>query len=75
MVNSYKEIGSKVVKLTDWNDVEISCQGDHIVIKLNGTVTADLHDSVSLDGVIAFQLHKGPPMKAWFRNIAIKELK
>ena len=75
MVNSYKEKGSTVVKLNDWNDVEISCQGDHIQIKLNGLVTADIHDSASLDGVIALQVHRGPAMQVWFRNIAIKELK
>jgi Domain of Unknown Function (DUF1080) len=75
MVNSYKDIGSKVVKLKDWNTYEILCDGDHIQIKLNGTVTADIHDSASLSGVIALQLHKGPPMEAYFRNIEIKILK
>ena len=75
MVNSFKDIGSKVVKLKDWNTYEILCDGDHIQIKLNGTVTADIHDSLSLSGVIAFQVHKGPPMEAYFRNIEIKVLK
>jgi Domain of Unknown Function (DUF1080) len=75
MVNSWKEKGEKVVKLKDWNTYEILCDGDHIQIKLNGTVTADLHDSVSLDGVIALQLHRGPAMEAFFRNIEIKVLK
>jgi 3-keto-disaccharide hydrolase len=75
MVNSWKEKGEKVVKLKDWNTYEILCDGDHIQIKLNGLVTADLHDSVSLDGVIALQLHRGPAMEAYFRNIEIKILK
>jgi len=75
LVDSYKEKGSKVVRLKDWNDVEILCLGDHIQIKLNGLVTADLHDSAAAEGVIALQLHRGPPMQVWFRNIAIKELK
>ena len=75
MVNSWKDVGEKVVKLKDWNTYEILCDGDHIQIKLNGAVTADLHDSVSLSGVIALQLHKGPPMEAYFRNIEIKVLK
>jgi hypothetical protein len=75
MVNSWKEKGEKVVKLKDWNTYEILCDGDHIQIKLNGLVTADLHDSVSLDGVIALQLHRGPAMEAYFRNIQIKILK
>ena len=75
MVDSFKEKGSTVLKPNDWNDVEIACEGDHIQIKLNGLVTADIHDSVLLDGVIAFQLHRGPPMQVWFRNVVIKELK
>jgi len=75
MVNTYKEKGSTVVRHNDWNDVEILCEGDHIQIKLNGLVTADIHDSLSLEGVIAFQLHRGPPMQARFRNVMIKELK
>jgi hypothetical protein len=74
MVNTYAEKGSKAVRHNDWNQVEIRCEGDHIQISLNGTVTADLRDSASLDGVIAFQLHRGPPMEARFRNIRIKEL-
>ena len=75
MVNSYKDIGEKVVKLKDWNTYEILCDGDHIQVKLNGVVTADLHDSVSLSGVIALQLHRGPAMQAEFRNLQIKVLK
>jgi hypothetical protein len=75
MVDGWKDKGEKVVKLKDWNTYEILCDGDHIQIKLNGLVTADLHDSVSLSGVIALQLHRGPPMQAYFRNIEIKVLK
>ncbi|HXA04175.1 MAG TPA: DUF1080 domain-containing protein [Bryobacteraceae bacterium] len=64
-----------VVHLKDWNDYEISCDGDHIQLKLNGLQTADLHDSARRSGIIALQLHAGPPMEADFRNIRIKELK
>jgi hypothetical protein len=64
-----------VVHLQDWNEYEISCEGDHIQLKLNGLQTADLHDSARLRGIIALQLHAGPPMEAEFRNIRIKELK
>ena len=67
--------GKTVVHLKDWNDYEISCDGDHIQLKLNGLQTADLHDSARLSGIIALQLHAGPPMEADFRNIRIKELK
>jgi hypothetical protein len=75
MVNGWKDKGEKVVKLKDWNTYEILCDGDHIQLKLNGLVTADLHDSLRLSGVIAFQLHKGPPMEAYFRNVEIKVIK
>ena len=75
LVNGWKDKGEKVVKLKDWNTYEILCDGDHIQLKLNGLVTADLHDSASPSGVIALQLHRGPPMQAYFRNIQIKVLK
>lgn len=74
MVDTWKEKGSKAYKPGDWNLYEIICQGDHIQIKLNGTLTADLHDSARLDGIIALQLHRGPPMEAYFRKIEIREL-
>ncbi|SRR5581483_5559928 len=75
MVDGWKGKGENVVKLKDWNRYEILCDGDHIQLKLNGTVTADLHDSARSEGVIALQLHAGPPMQVYFRNIEIRELK
>ncbi len=74
MVNGWKGKAEKVVKPNDWNTVEIYCQGDLIRITVNGLVTAELHDSVKLEGIIALQLHQGPPMEVSFRNIQIKEL-
>jgi len=75
MVNGWKGKAETVVKRGDWNEVEIVADGDHIQIKINGLLTADMHDSAKLEGVIAFQLHRGPPMEVSFRNIRIKELK
>jgi hypothetical protein len=75
MVNGWKGKAEKVVKPADWNDIEIYCQGEDIRITLNGLVTAELKDSEKLEGIIAFQLHVGPPMEVQFRNIRIKELK
>ena len=74
MVDGWPKAQS-IVHLQDWNDYEISCDGDHIQLKLNGVETADLHDSVRLTGIIALQLHAGPAMEAYFRHIRIKELK
>jgi hypothetical protein len=75
MVNGWKDKAEKVVKLKDWNDLELLCDGDHINLKVNGLETADLHDSLKLDGIIALQLHKGPPMQVYFRDMQIKILK
>ena len=75
LVDGWKGKAEKVVKLQDWNDYEILCDGDHIKLTLNGMVTADLHDSARLEGIIAFQLHRGPPMEVYFRNVRIKILK
>lgn len=84
--NIYEELGQRgtmvdgwskakpVVRSGDWNDYEIACNGDHIQLRLNGVQTAELRDSARLEGVIALQLHRGPPMQAYFRNIRIKVL-
>ncbi len=75
LVDGWKGKGETAVKLKDWNAYEIFCQGDHIRVTLNGTVTADLHDSARLAGILAFQLHAGPPMEVYFRNVRIRILK
>jgi len=75
MVNGWKDKAEKVVRPADWNDIEIYCRGEDIRITLNGMVTAELKDSAKLEGIIAFQLHMGPPMEVRFQNIRIKELK
>ena len=75
MVNGWKGKAEKVVKPNDWNDIEIECKGEHTRITLNGMVTAELTDSAKLEGILAFQIHKGPPMEVRFRNVRIKEIK
>ncbi len=46
-----------------WNSFIITCQGDHLTITLNGTKTADVHDSTSAEGKIGFQVHPGDEFK------------
>jgi hypothetical protein len=75
VVNGWKGKGEKVVKPNDWNDYEVYCKGDLIQLRLNGLLTAELHDSSKPRGVIALQLHRGPAMEVRFRNLRIKELK
>lgn len=66
----------KAIKKQDWNEYDIVVQGDTIVQKINGQRMCEVTDKDSVarkDGIIALQVHAGPPMKVQFRNIRIKE--
>lgn len=65
------------VKKDDWNEYVITVNGKHIKQVLNGYTTIDFTDKPDQgagEGVIALQLHVGPPMKVRFKDIRIKEL-
>jgi hypothetical protein len=65
-------------KLGEWNELVIIADGNHLRHVLNGVVTADVTDTDDTlgakSGVIALQLHKGPPMTIQFKNIFLKTL-
>jgi hypothetical protein len=67
----------KVLKRDDWNQYEIRAQGKHIQIFLNGAKTVDYTEedaSIPDHGIIAVQIHAGPPSEAWYKDITIMEL-
>ncbi len=68
----------KVVKKEDWNAYHIIARGNHFVQKINGQVMVEVTDEDKeqrrRSGILAFQLHQGPPMKVQFRNIRLKRL-
>ncbi|MFO7936640.1 MAG: family 16 glycoside hydrolase [Kiritimatiellia bacterium] len=67
----------KTLKPHDWNQYEIRCQGKRIQLFVNGVKTLDYieqDDSIPQFGIIALQVHAGPPCEAWYRNIRIVEL-
>ncbi|MCX7049035.1 MAG: DUF1080 domain-containing protein [Candidatus Sumerlaeota bacterium] len=72
-----KEI-AKVIKAGDWNEYVIICKGPHCIQKLNGVTTAEFTDNqkdkAMSKGLIGFQLHAGPPMQMFFKDIKIKML-
>lgn len=75
VVNGWKGKAETVVKRGDWNRYEVHVEGDFIQLKVNGMVTVEYHDAGGpAAGVIALQLHAGPPMKVEFRNAEIREL-
>jgi hypothetical protein len=52
-----------------WNHYEISVEGDHMVVVLNGAKTLDVHDSKFPEGRIRLQYQKYP---IEFKNIKLK---
>jgi hypothetical protein len=56
-------------KADQWNHYEITADGDHLVVVLNGTKTLDVHDSKFSDGRIRLQYQKYP---IEFKNIKLK---
>lgn len=67
----------KILKRGDWNTYEIRCEGQRIRLFINGTQTVDYtedDDAIPLHGIIALQIHGGPPSEAWYRNVRIKKL-
>lgn len=65
-------------KPQDWNEYTIVCRGNHILHYLNGFPTVELIDEDpkgrALEGLIALQIHTGPPMTVEFKDIRLKRL-
>jgi hypothetical protein len=68
----------KHVKKEDWNDYRIVARGSEITLEINGVVMAQAIDNetgkAAREGVIAMQVHPGPPMKIQFKDLRIKIL-
>jgi hypothetical protein len=67
----------KSIKQEGWNEYTITARGNHLVHKINGNTTAECIDQSGKalkSGVLALQLHAGPPMLVQFKNIRIKKL-
>jgi hypothetical protein len=67
----------KAFKLDAWNDYVIVAKGANIRQYINGLQTVDFTDNepeVALkEGIIALQLHAGPPMWVEFKDIRLKK--
>jgi len=75
-------------KEKDWNEYTIIARGNHIVHYLNGYQTIELIDNdrvvnpddpqdrkgAAKKGLLALQIHRGPPMVVEFKDIQIKHL-
>src|SRR5688572_12420736 len=69
----------KKIKNEDWNDYVIIAKGNHLQHFINGTQTVDVIDEqkskAAKSGILALQLHAGPPMTVQFKDVRIKPLK
>jgi hypothetical protein len=66
-------------KKGEWNTYRIVCSGPEITLYVNDVLTCQFTDNdakqSASSGVIALQMHPGPPMKVQFKNIVLKEIK
>ncbi len=67
--------GEQALKAGDWNDLEVSVRGAHIVTQLNGAKIVDFTDPSPkfTDGSIGLQIHTGGGVKMRWKDIYIKE--
>jgi hypothetical protein len=66
----------KGISLEDWNEYHITARGPHIVLRINGEVTAELEDretgKAASSGVLAMPIIPGEPMKVQYKDIQLK---
>ncbi|MBI4600661.1 MAG: DUF1080 domain-containing protein [Planctomycetes bacterium] len=76
-VGDSAEIQSKIAK-EGWNAYHVIARGNKLVHKLNGVTTVEVTDDDAKgrrrSGILAFQLHAGPPMKVQFKDVRLKRL-
>lgn len=67
------------IKPEEWNDYVIIARGKQLLHQINGVKTVEVTDNCEgqrlTKGVLALQLHAGPPMSVQFRDIRVRELK
>ena len=68
----------KVVRPDDWNDYVIEARGDTLSHFVNGELMSETTDSQSEKrsgrGILALQVHTGPPMVVRFRRLELERL-
>jgi hypothetical protein len=67
--------GEQALKAGEWNELNVTVRGNHIVTQLNGVRIADYNDPSPKfsEGVIGLQIHTGGGVKMRWKDIHIKE--
>ncbi len=72
------EPGADDFRLDEWHECHLIAQGRRLSLRVNGKLIAEVtdndDDSFEALGLLAMQLHTGPPMKAQFKDIRLKRL-
>jgi hypothetical protein len=67
------------IKKEDWNEYRIVAKGNHVQHFINGQQTVDVTDedaaNAPKEGLLALQIHAGPPMVVQFKNFKLVETK
>jgi len=65
-------------KVGQWNDYHVVAVGKHIILRVNGQVSAEVIDNETgrshSQGILGLQLRSGPPMQVQFKDIYLKKL-
>jgi hypothetical protein len=66
-------------KLEEWHEYHLVCVGRRIALHIDGRLAAEVEDNDARrfepQGILALQLHSGPPTTAQFKEIRLKILK
>lgn len=61
-----------------WQEYRLVCRGPHIELYINDKLVAEVEDNdpaqQDFEGILALQLHSGPPMVVQFKDIQLKRL-
>ena len=64
--------------VAEWNEYSVVAIGNHLIHRINGEITAELTDyeesANAIEGLLAFQIHRGPAMTVQFKDILLKQL-
>lgn len=66
------------INMEQWNNYRIVADGSHLQHFINENMTIDVTDKQigknSSSGIIALQVHKGPDMEVFYKNIIIRKI-
>ena len=71
IVGTAKTARDYAFKPNQWNQLQITADGDHLVVVMNGETTLDIRDAKFPDGHIRLQYQQYPIS---FRNIKARQL-